>query len=163
MGTIGGGLFHLIRGAKDAPKGDKWKGAIAACKQRAPILGGNFAVWGGLFSSFDCLILKLRHKEDPYNAIMAGFMTGGVLALRGGYKACFRSAMVGGIFIGVIEGASIFVQNMVAKTQMNNMLAPPPPKWKDSDKIQRFTPDYLRNEFDFVPNSSSRDGRGDFI
>jgi hypothetical protein len=32
------------------------------------VLGGNFGVWGGLFSTFDCAIKGLRKKEDPYNA-----------------------------------------------------------------------------------------------
>lgn len=154
MGTIGGGIFHLIRGAKDAPRGEKFKGAISAMKQRAPILGGNFAVWGGLFSSFDCILQEVRHKEDPYNAIMAGFLTGGVLAIRGGMKASLRSAIVGGIFIGIMEGAAIFVQNMVAKSQMSNMYAPPPPSWKESDRTHRWTQDELKAEFDFIPGAN---------
>lgn len=33
---------------------------------RAPVLGGNFGVWGGLFSSFDCAVKGVRKKEDPY-------------------------------------------------------------------------------------------------
>jgi import inner membrane translocase subunit TIM17 len=37
---------------------------------RAPVLGGNFGVWGGLFSTFDCTVKGIRKKEDPYNAIM---------------------------------------------------------------------------------------------
>jgi len=32
------------------------------------VLGGNFGVWGGLFSTFDCAVKGVRHKEDPYNA-----------------------------------------------------------------------------------------------
>lgn len=44
---------------------------------------GNFGVWGGLFSTFDCSLVYLRKKEDPWNAIMSGAMTGGVLSARG--------------------------------------------------------------------------------
>ena len=32
------------------------------------MLGGNFGVWGGLFSTFDCAVKGVRKKEDPYNA-----------------------------------------------------------------------------------------------
>lgn len=32
------------------------------------MLAGNFGVWGGLFSTYDCAIKGLRKKEDPYNA-----------------------------------------------------------------------------------------------
>ena len=45
-------------------------GAITAIKARAPVLGGNFGVWGGLFSTFDCAVKGIRKKEDPYNASM---------------------------------------------------------------------------------------------
>lgn len=44
---------------------------------------GQFAVWGGLFSTFDCSLVAIRGKEDAWNAISAGAMTGGVLAARG--------------------------------------------------------------------------------
>lgn len=44
---------------------------------------GSFAMWGGVFSSMDCLLIYYRQKDDPFNAIIAGFITGGVLAIRG--------------------------------------------------------------------------------
>ena len=43
---------------------------LTAIKARAPVLGGNFGVWGGLFSTFDCAVKGIRKKEDPYNASM---------------------------------------------------------------------------------------------
>lgn len=73
---------------------------------------------GGLFSTFDCAVKGVRKKEDPYNAIsqsnngqhgarlcpsdvgtiltldlVAGFFTGGALAIRGGYKAARNGAI----------------------------------------------------------------------
>lgn len=45
MGCVGGAIFHMVRGMKDAPKGERFKGGISAMRVRAPILGGNFAVW----------------------------------------------------------------------------------------------------------------------
>lgn len=47
------------------------------------ILLGNFAVWGGMFSTFDCCLMGLRGKEDPWNSIGSGALTGAVLAARG--------------------------------------------------------------------------------
>lgn len=41
-------------------------------------------MWGGLFSTFDCTLVALRHKEDPWNSIAAGALTGGFLQLRTG-------------------------------------------------------------------------------
>jgi hypothetical protein len=58
-------------------------GSITAIKARAPVLGGNFGIWGGMFSSFDCAVKGYRQKEDPWNAIISGFLTGGSLAIRG--------------------------------------------------------------------------------
>jgi len=147
MGCVGGGIFHIVKGSLDAPKGEKIKGSINAVKVRAPILGGNFAVWGGLFSTFDCLILKLRNgKEDPWNSVSAGALTGAVLAIRGGPKAMARSGFVGGVFIGVIELASLTVQKYMTSKQLNQNKPPSPPSGQPS-----MDPEYRRREFDFIP------------
>ncbi|KAH9441499.1 hypothetical protein Pst134EA_032950 [Puccinia striiformis f. sp. tritici] len=66
MGAIGGTVWHGVKGMRNSPKA------------RAPVVGGNFGVWGGMFSSFDCLVKGYRQKEDPWNAILSGFMTGGL-------------------------------------------------------------------------------------
>ena len=71
MGAIGGSIFHIVRGARHNPKGQRLRGGISAVKARAPVLGGNFAIWGGLFSTFDCTLTAVRMKEDPWNSIMA--------------------------------------------------------------------------------------------
>lgn len=57
-------------------------GALSVIKARAPVTGGNFGVWGGMFSTFDCAVKGWRQKEDMWNAIISGFMTGGCLAAR---------------------------------------------------------------------------------
>jgi len=75
-------------------------------RNRAPFLGGNFGLWGGIFSTCDCLLISYRQKDDPYNAIAAGFITGGVLAIRGGASVAFKQAFFGGIVLLLIEGAS---------------------------------------------------------
>ena len=45
---------------------------ITAIKARAPVLGGNFGVWGGLFSTYDCAVKTVRQKEDPYKYNLEG-------------------------------------------------------------------------------------------
>ncbi|KNG83104.1 import inner membrane translocase subunit tim-17 [Aspergillus nomiae NRRL 13137] len=93
---------------------------------RAPVLGGNFGVWGGMFSTFDCAIKGIRKKEDPYNAIIAGFFTGGALAVRGGVKAARNSAIMCAVFLAVIEGVGIGFQRMMAdNTKLELPPAPP--------------------------------------
>lgn len=64
-------------------------GAISTIKARAPVTGGNFGVWGGMFSTFDCAVKGWRQKEDAWNAIISGFMTGGCLAARSEFPLVF--------------------------------------------------------------------------
>lgn len=59
-------------------------------------------------------IHSLQKQEDPWNAISAGFLTGGSLAVRGGVKAARNSAIMCAIFLGVIEGVGIGFQRMMA-------------------------------------------------
>jgi len=109
MGALGGSVWHGVKGAKNSPKGQRFLGARSAIAMRAPALGGGFAVWGGLFSTFDCSMQYLRQKEDPLNAIVSGFLTGGVLAARGGPRRALTSAAVGGVLLAMIEGMGIMM------------------------------------------------------
>lgn len=72
---------------------------------------------GGLFSTFDCAVKGYRQKEDPYNAIIAGFMTGGTLAVRSGPRGMFAGAVGCGILLGVFEGVGILISRMFAGQQ----------------------------------------------
>ena len=149
MGAIGGGLWHCVKGARNSPRGERLLGSVTAVKARVPVIGGarakrlrnpfeqhvrpltaehvrvpshsgNFAVWGGLFSTFDCSLVGIRKKEDPWNSIISGAATGGVLAARGGWRAAGRSAAVGGVLLAMIEGLQIFMTKMLSEP------SPPP-------------------------------------
>ena len=61
-------------------------GGFTAVKKRVPQVAGNFAIWGGLFSAIECTLIYFRSKEDPWNSIMSGALTGGVLAARTGIQ-----------------------------------------------------------------------------
>lgn len=115
MGSIGGGLWHFVKGYRNSPRGDRLKGAFNSMKYRAPVLGGNFAVWGSMFSTFDCALIQIRQKEDPWNAIMSGALTGGFLAARGGLSMSLKSALIGGIFLALIEGAALGMSRLMAE------------------------------------------------
>lgn len=96
----------------------------------ALVLLGNFAVWGGMFSTFDCSLAYLRQKEDPWNSILSGAMTGGALAIRGGPKVAMTSAGVGGVFLALIEGLGILMTRMSSDqykpVRYDPLPAPPP-------------------------------------
>ncbi|KAF6840324.1 Mitochondrial import inner membrane translocase subunit tim17 [Colletotrichum musicola] len=114
MGAVGGAVWHGVKGFRNSPYGDRRIGAITAIKMRAPVLGGNFGAWGGIFSLSDCAVKGIRQKEDAWNAIGAGFITGGALAMRGGFRAARNGAISCAILLGVIEGVGIGFQKMMA-------------------------------------------------
>eukprot|EP00922_Rhytidocystis_sp_ex-Travisia-forbesii_P012291 GHVS01018543.1.p1 GENE.GHVS01018543.1~~GHVS01018543.1.p1 ORF type:complete len:190 (-),score=37.79 GHVS01018543.1:54-572(-) len=116
MGCVGGFLWHFVKGARNSPRGEVLSGALYSGKMRAPILGGNFAVWGGTFSCFDCSFQYLRKKEDHWNAIASGFCTGGVLAMRGGWRSASRNAVIGGVLLGIIEMVSVVLSRKTTPT-----------------------------------------------
>jgi mitochondrial import inner membrane translocase subunit TIM17 len=114
MGAVGGGLWHLLKGMKNSPSGSRFRGGIESIRREAPKIGGSFAVWGGLFSTFDCTLVAIRKKEDPWNSIAAGALTGGFLQLRTGLPSAARSAAFGGVLLAMIEGVGILLTRLTA-------------------------------------------------
>lgn len=122
MGAIGGGLWHSIKGARMAPAGARWAGSLSAVQARSPVLGGQFAVWGGLFACCDCTLTAIRQKEDPWNSIVSGAATGGILAVRAGPRAMASAAAVGGVLLALIEGMGImFTSKYIWCTKENSL------------------------------------------
>lgn len=123
MGAVGGSVFHFVKGMKNSPNGERLLGGAQAVRMNAPRVGGSFAVWGGLFSVFDCSMVYIRQKEDPWNSIFAGAATGGFLQMRHGMRAASRSAAFGGVLLALIEGAGLMINRVLA----NMAQMPPPP------------------------------------
>jgi len=128
MGAIGGGVWHSIKGARMAPAGARWAGSLSAVQARSPVLGGQFAVWGGLFACCDCTLTAIRQKEDPWNSIVSGAATGGLLATRAGPRAMASAAVVGGVLLALIEGMGIM---------FTKMMAPPVPTAEDYEQAMK--------------------------
>jgi import inner membrane translocase subunit TIM17 len=131
MGAIGGGIWHSVRGARMAPIGARYSGSMAAVVARSPVLGGQFAVWGGLFACCDCTLTAIRQKEDPWNSIVSGATTGGILAARAGPRAAASAAVVGGVLLALIEGMGIM---------LSRALSPAPPTPEDYAQAARQDP-----------------------
>ncbi|XP_049608902.1 mitochondrial import inner membrane translocase subunit Tim17-B isoform X1 [Syngnathus scovelli] len=142
MGAIGGGVFQAIKGFRNAPAvsaliyssslyflcdntatfqgvAHRLKGSGNAVKLRAPQIGGSFAVWGGVFSTIDCGLVRLRGKEDPWNSITSGALTGAILAARSGPLTMMGSAMMGGVLLALIEGVGILLTRYTAQQFQN--------------------------------------------
>lgn len=135
MGAIGGAVFQCLKGFWNAPSGlnKRFAGSLVEIKKRAPTTAGHFALWGGLYSMFDCALIHYRQKEDPWNSIMSGTLTGGVVAVRNGLPAMAGSALVGGILLAIIEGISIAFTRMSAEQFKPVSLVP-------EDHLQRGQP-----------------------
>lgn len=126
MGILGGGTFHLFKGMRNSPRGERMRGGFNAVTLRAPTLGGAFAVWGGCFATFECTYSHLRGRHDSWNAVASGATTGGLLAARAGWKAAGRNALIGGCLLGMIEGMGIMLEKAFKQeTPQQTMVAPP--------------------------------------
>ncbi|KAK6591010.1 mitochondrial import inner membrane translocase subunit tim17 [Cryptosporidium xiaoi] len=117
MGTIGGFITNFFKGMKySSNKLESISSGLLFARRSAASLGTSFAIWGGVFSSFDCLLSKMRGKEDHWNAILSGAATGGVLSIRNGLKTSLKSAMAGGFLLTVIEIVSIGMNRRTVQT-----------------------------------------------
>ncbi|KAH8741445.1 mitochondrial import inner membrane translocase subunit tim17 [Cryptosporidium ryanae] len=117
MGSIGGFITNFLKGAKySSNKMESLSNGLLFARRSAASLGTSFAIWGGVFSSFDCLLSKVRGKEDHWNAILSGAATGGVLSIRNGLRASLKSAMAGGFLLTIIETVSIGMNRRTAQT-----------------------------------------------
>ncbi|XP_076669679.1 mitochondrial import inner membrane translocase subunit Tim17-A [Andrena cerasifolii] len=123
MGAICGSLFQSVTGFRNAPSGVHRRlfGGVMAVKNRVPQIAGNFAVWGGLFSAIECALIRCRAKDDPWNSILSGALTGGVLAARTGIPSMIGSATVGGVFLALVEGFGIMATRLHADSFAQHM------------------------------------------
>ena len=59
--------------------------------------------------------MGVRRKEDPWNSIGSGALTGAVLAARGGPSAAVSAAAIGAVLLALIEGVGIAITRMTAE------------------------------------------------
>lgn len=113
-----GAIWYFIKGSYYAVRRERIKGGLMLLRSRAPILGGSFAMWACIFSVSSCIMVYIRQREDPFNSVIAGFSTGFVLAIRGGLKNAMRSAIIGGLFLGIIECLMVMHQQYQKRKQI---------------------------------------------
>ena len=65
-------------------------------------------------------LIAIRDKEDPWNSIGSGAITGGILAARDGPRTAFFGFMTGGIILAIIEGVGIAINRMVSASHAAN-------------------------------------------
>ena len=107
IGAILGSFWYMAKGSYYSVPKERIIGGLTLVRQRAPVLGGAFAMWAGIFSATSCVMVYIRKKEDPLNSVVGGAATGFILAIRGGVRRAIPQALFGGIFLGVIEIVSV--------------------------------------------------------
>ena len=124
IGAILGTIWYMIKGSYYSVPKERLIGGLRLVRKRAPILGGAFAMWSGLFNTSSCIMIHYRQKEDAINSIVGGATTGFVLAIRGGVRKAIGPAIFGGIFLGVIEivGALFSAKQMRNQIQEQNKM-----------------------------------------
>ncbi|XP_050426966.1 mitochondrial import inner membrane translocase subunit Tim17-B-like [Adelges cooleyi] len=136
IGFMGGGIFNGIKGFCNAPTGfrRRFKSAFHSATTRAPQVGGSFAVWGGVFAAIDCSLVGIRKKEDAWNGIISGGLTGGILSARSGVASMVGSAVFGACLLAMIEGYSLWFMQVYETEQYRQqppIFQDPPPIFKD--------------------------------
>ncbi|XP_047064916.1 mitochondrial import inner membrane translocase subunit TIM17-2-like [Lolium rigidum] len=117
VGAVGGSVFHFIKGVRSSPNGARMTGGLQALRMNAPRVGGSFAVWGGLFSAFNCTAVYVRQKDDPWNSIAAGAAAAGLLSVRQGLRAAAKSAATGAVLLALVEGMGLLANRVHAAQQ----------------------------------------------
>lgn len=72
---------------ENAPKVPLWRqlaDGVKDLKTRALSSGKNFAAVGGVYATVECFLEQARGKRDLRGATASGFITGALLAVRGG-------------------------------------------------------------------------------
>ncbi|KAJ7686534.1 mitochondrial import inner membrane translocase subunit TIM22 [Mycena rosella] len=65
--------------------------------------GKSFGKVGAIYSSIECVIESYRGRNDLYNSVGAGFLSGGVLARASGPKAAFGGGLAFAAFSCAID------------------------------------------------------------
>jgi len=72
----GSSIWTVMHEPAKQPRGERFMGTIRYIKQHAPETGGRFALWGGTFAATNCTLEAIREKEDAWNKVGSGFVTG---------------------------------------------------------------------------------------
>lgn len=77
-----------------------------------------------IYEDDDGNILNLADSRLFPGIVIAGFFTGGALAVRGGLRAARNSAIGGAVLLAIFEGVGIAVQRMMAENTRLDVSSP---------------------------------------
>uniref|UniRef100_J3MMS7 Uncharacterized protein n=1 Tax=Oryza brachyantha TaxID=4533 RepID=J3MMS7_ORYBR len=112
MGAVGGSVFHFLKGTYNSPNGERLVGGAQAVRMNVPRIAGGWGVWCTLFSTCDCAMVLACQKEDPYNAIIVGAATSGILAICQGLCSVLSASVQGGVLLALVSGFGIMMHKL---------------------------------------------------
>jgi len=107
MGCTASSIFYFFKGFYNSPKHTRLMAGITHLRRRAPIMGGTYALWAGMFSLIDLSIYKIRGKSDWKNAVAGGAGTGFLLSWRSGLRVALKNGVSGGFLLAIICGVEL--------------------------------------------------------
>lgn len=122
-GCVLGSIWYFGKGAYYSVRRERVKGGIHLLRNRAPVLGGSFAMWACIFSISSCSLGYIRGHEDSINSIASGFITGFVLSFRNGLRGGIRNGIFGAVFLAIIEGLVNFMNLYQKREELKGKMA----------------------------------------
>ncbi|XP_020803602.1 probable mitochondrial import inner membrane translocase subunit Tim17 4 [Drosophila serrata] len=150
MGSIGGGLFQLIKGIRNSPSGfmNRFYGGIYTMKMGTPPIASNFAIWGLTFTACECAIFSYRKRDDFWNSALSGAAAGGIMAARRGIPAMIHGAFMGFMVLSLFDGAGMVVGRIyaddgeaTATKTIDVQTQPQRPQWEPIDSNPKSIPE----------------------
>lgn len=161
LGLLIGSMINFVKGVYSSPAKERIWGGLMLAKRRAPITGGNFAAWMGLFGFWQCSLLYLTGKDTHTNQILAGAITGGMVNLRGGWKYAQRGFFSGAVFIGVFNLIEILTsKRMFRQEVLRKQIEMRYHTLNEVNKYRKLRPDYIPvsdEEFDVMKQKLNHD------
>ena len=82
MGVLIGSASYFVQGAFYAPRRQRLIGGVKLARDKAPLFGGQLAVWCGCYMFSSGLIRMYRGIDDKWNAVVGATLTGFLLTIR---------------------------------------------------------------------------------
>ncbi|CAL5006303.1 unnamed protein product [Urochloa decumbens] len=99
IGSSLGSPFYFIKGLYNSPGGGRLAGGVHAVHANVPLFAGRLAGRLAVFSAMGSgMSLARGRKEDPWNTIVAGTGTLGLVNLHRGAPAAARAALLAAAF-----------------------------------------------------------------
>ncbi len=139
-----GTFYYFIKGCYLGRRGYKIKSGIDFVSEKAPKLGGNFAIWSLCYDLSYYCFYKIRKKNDILNLSFSGFNTGFIFNIRNNFKSAIKSGILSSFFITFFE---IFNKINANRQRKLNII-------KDNELINLYKKEFEKKGIKFLENQN---------